>query len=253
ALAAFQVDHGVKPSKMLDAATLAALNVDAAARLAIIDVNLERARWLPRNLPGDRIEVDIAEPQATLYQAGAPVLGMRAIVGDPTRHTPSFASEVTAIVFNPPWVVPASIAAAELYPKERRSPGYLARNGFIVQDGQLIQKAGPKAALGFVKFDMPDPFAVYLHDTPSRWLCHGCVRLEQPRELATALLAAQGWSRAMVEAAIAAKATRRVELETHTPVFVVYRTVVAGSDGRAVFRPDVYGWDAELVAALSGR
>ena len=261
ALAAFQAHHALKPDGVLTADTTAALNVDARTRLAAIDANLERLRWLPSPMPADRVEVDIGDPQAVLFRAGQPALSMRAIVGDLKHHTPTFASEVTAIVFNPPWVVPTSIAAAELYPKERRHPGYFARNGFQVINGQLVQRAGPKAALGYLKFDMPDPFQVYLHDTPSRslftrdkrWLSHGCLRLQLPRDLAAALLAPQGWDRAAVDAAIAAKATRSVALKVRPPVFVVYRTALADAQGQVTFRPDVYGWDAELTTALASR
>ncbi len=261
ALASFQEHHGLKADGVLAAGTLAALNVPAAARLAAIEANLERARWLPGRMPPLRIEVDIGGPDATLFDGGAPVLTMRAIVGRPDRRTPTFVSSVTAVKFNPPWIVPAGIAAREIFPKARRSPGYLARNDYYVVNGQVIQRPGPKASLGYVKFEMPDPFGVYLHDTPARtlfardkrWLSHGCMRLEKPRELATALLAGQGWDRAAVDAAIAAGATRTVALKVQPPVFVVYRTVLADTDGHARFRPDVYGWDAELSAALAAR
>jgi murein L,D-transpeptidase YcbB/YkuD len=259
ALDGFQQAHGLKPDGVLSPETLAELNISAAARLAAIDANLERERWLPRQLPPDRIEVDIGGPAATLFRNGTPALSMRAIVGKPSTETPIFVSQVTAILFNPPWVVPTDIAAHELWPKERRSPGYFARNDYYVSGGQVIQRAGPKSALGHLKFDMPDPFTVYLHDTPSRslfkraqrWLSHGCVRLEQPRELATALLAPQGWDRDAVDAAIAEGTTHRVQLTVQPPVFVVYRTVTAMPDGRASFRPDVYGWDAKVEAALA--
>jgi L,D-transpeptidase YcbB len=261
ALAVFQTHHRLKADGVLTAATLAALNVPAETRLAAIEANLERARWLPDRLPPGRIEVDLAGPDATLYAADRPVLTMRAIVGRPDRQTPIFVSKVTAVKFNPPWIVPADIAAREILPKERSSPGYLARNDYYLDGAQVIQRPGPKAALGYVKFEMPDPFGVYLHDTPSRtlfardqrWLSHGCMRLEKPRELAAALLAPQAWDRAAVDAAIAAGATRSVPLKVQPPVFVIYRTVAAAADGRMMFRPDVYGWDAEIAAALAGR
>jgi len=261
ALASFQDHHGLKADGVLTAATVAALNVPAEARLAAIDANLERARWLPSQMPANRIEVDLGAPDATLFEAGAPVLAMRAIVGRPDRKTPTFVSKVTAVKFNPPWIVPADIAAREILPKARRSPGYLARNDYYLSGGQVIQRPGPKAALGYVKFEMPDPFGVYLHDTPSRtlfahdkrWLSHGCMRLEKPRELAAAVLAAQGWDRAAVDAAIATAATNSVPVKHQVPVYVIYRTVIAEQDGHLAFRADVYGWDAKVAAALAGR
>jgi murein L,D-transpeptidase YcbB/YkuD len=242
---------------VLDAATTAALNVSAKDRLAAIDVNLERARWLPIALPTQRIEADIAGPQVTLVVDDKPVLTMRAVAGSPTRRTPTFASVVDAVEFNPPWYVPADIARRELLPK---GAGYLASHGFVVHGGSVMQRAGPRSALGYVKFDVPDPFAVYLHDTPTRstfasnqrWRSHGCMRLQMPRELAAALLAPQGFTPASIDAAIAAKATRTVPLKTATPVYVIYRTAEAGDDGKVTFRADVYHWDAELAAALAG-
>ncbi|MGA0604063.1 L,D-transpeptidase family protein [Caulobacter sp. KR2-114] len=260
ALASFQANHALPQTGALDGATQAALDAPAAARLQTIDLNLERERWMPASPPPARIEVDIASQTLTLFQAGRPALAMKVVVGRADRRTPSFASATDGVVFNPPWVVPGSIAAKELYPHERRTPGYLARNGFSVIRGQLVQAPGPRSSLGAVKIDMPSPFGVYLHDTPARALfarpqrtfSHGCIRLEAPRELAAALLAAQGWSRADIDAAIAAKATRRVALAVHTPVFVVYRTAAADASGRLQARPDVYGWDAQLAAALLG-
>ena len=260
-LAAFQSRHGLASDGVLNAATLEALNTPADERLSEIDANIERARWLPARLPPMRIEVDTGDPQATLYQNGQAVLTMRAIVGKPSTRTPTFASNVVAVKFNPPWIVPAGIAAREILPKERRHPGYLARNDFYVAHGQVIQRPGPKAALGYIKFEIPDSFDVYLHDTPARtlfakpvrWLSHGCMRIEKPRELAAALLAPQGWNPGAVDAAIAKGSTQSVPLKVQPPVFVVYRTVVPTPDGPLLFRKDVYGWDAKIAAALASR
>jgi murein L,D-transpeptidase YcbB/YkuD len=261
ALVLYQVHNSLTASGALDKKTLAALGVDPSVRLATIDANLERLRWAPRAPAAERIEVDIAGAQLTLFQSDARVLAMRVIVGDRRHHTPLFAARATAVVFNPPWNVPASIASNELWPKIARDPGYMARNGFSIVDGQLRQAPGPKAALGYVKLDIDSAFGVYLHDTPSRSLfsrdaralSHGCIRVQFPRDLATSVLAAQGWTRDDVEAAIAAKATRRVALAVKLPVILSYRTAVANGDGTVSFRPDVYGWDAQLLAAMARR
>lgn len=257
AVKAYQTARGLPGDGVVGAGVIAALNVPAAQRLAVIDANLERLRWAPRNLGEPRIEVDVAAADLTVFQPGAPPLRMRVVVGDPKHHTPLFASKVLAVVFNPPWNVPGSIAAKELWPKEAATPGYLARSGFSVIDGQLRQAPGPKSALGYVKIDIVSPFGVYLHDTPSRGvfsrdrraLSHGCVRVQLPRDLAALLLAPQGWTRQQVEDAIAAGSTRRVAVTAYVPVVLGYRTAVADADGTVRFRPDVYGWDAELTAA----
>jgi murein L,D-transpeptidase YcbB/YkuD len=251
----YQTRQGLAPSGELDAATHDAFKAPPEARLAAIDANLERARWLPRTLPPDRIEVDTGSPQMTLYQGGQSVLTMRAVVGEPTKRTPTLAAKVTGIVFNPPWIVPPGIAAREIYPKGR---GYLASHAFYVSNGRLIQRAGPHSSLGLLKFNVDDPYDIYLHDTPSRslfakdkrWLSHGCVRLEHPRELAAALLAPQGFDADAVDAGIAMR-THTVALKVQPPVYILYRTVVADADGHATFRDDVYGWDAKLNAALA--
>ena len=258
-VADFQTRHGLQPSGVLNAATVAALNVPVEARLKTLAANLERERWLPDQAPPDRIVADVAAAEVTLYDDDKPALVMRSIVGEPTRPTPLFASHVASIEFNPAWHVPTDIAKAELWPKEERAHGYLAKHGFSVVNGVLVQHAGPTSSLGRVKFDMPNPFSVYLHDTPGRALfavdargrSHGCVRLEKPNDLAVALLSGQGWTLEKVNDAIAKGDTRWVRPKTTVPVFLVYRTADAPDDGPAIFRPDLYGWDDKLNAALA--
>lgn len=225
-----------------------------------VEANLERLRWAPRPLPADRVEVNIAAAKATLFRQDNPVLEMKIVVGARATKTPMFASKLDAVVFNPPWNVPASIARNEILPKAARDPGYLARNGYRIIDGQLQQRPGPGNALGQLKFDLPSPYGVYLHDTPGkaafqrevRTLSHGCMRLEKPRELALELLAPQGWTQARIDAGIAAGSTQRVELDQPTPLVVTYLTAFVDEAGQLQVAPDVYGWDAKLTAALDG-
>ncbi|TAJ73606.1 MAG: murein L,D-transpeptidase [Phenylobacterium sp.] len=258
ALREFQARHALGVDGVLGPATRGALNVSAAERLAQIDANLERWRWMPRSPPGDRLEVDTGAQEATLYKADSPALRMRVIVGSPKHPTPMFASSVDAVILNPPWNVPASIAANELLPAEARRPGLLASMGIRWVDGHLQQRPGPKNSLGVIKFDVTSRFGVYLHDTPGKGLfvqpvrafSHGCMRLEQPRDLALALLAPQAWAPASLDEAIAAGVTRRINLQRRVPLYVVHWTVRAEADGRLSFRPDIYGWDRKLAAAL---
>jgi murein L,D-transpeptidase YcbB/YkuD len=261
AIERFQRLHGLADDGVLGPGTRAALNVTAPERVGQIEANLERWRWLPRPLPARRFEVDAGAATAALYADSRATLQMRAIVGDRTHHTPMFASRIEAVIFNPVWNVPSSIAAKEILPRARRDPGYLARNGFSFREGRLQQAPGERNSLGAVKFDLPSPFGVYLHDTPDkaafrrpdRALSHGCVRLEQPRELAAILLAPQGGSRAGIEAAIATGRTERVAIKQPVPLFVVYWTAVATPSGDVEFRPDPYGWDRKLTQALQQR
>jgi murein L,D-transpeptidase YcbB/YkuD len=255
-----QARYGLTPDGAAGAATLLALNVPIETRLGQFQANLERLRWLPRKLPPLRIELNIADPSLEVFDGDKPALGMKAIVGKPNKQTPMFQDEVEAIVFNPPWNVPHDIAVKEIWPKIRKDPGYMAREGFVVKpNGELQQLPGPKCALGTIKFDLPNKFGVYLHDTPShslfardsRALSHGCMRLEQPNELAKRLL--QGvpdWEGWRVDGVIASGVTQRVELPKHVPVFVLYRSVFVDAQGQVDFRPDVYRWDAQLLALL---
>ncbi len=258
AVADFQIRHGLKATGAVNEETLDALNVPVETRLATLSANLERARWLPDQFPADRVEANVGAAEVVLFRGGAPTLPMRAVVGDVKHRTPIFVARVMAVVFNPPWVVPPDIAKAELFPKAHRSPGYFARNDMYVSNGQIIQRAGPKSSLGRLKFDMDDPYAIYMHDTPARslfaldyrWKSHGCMRLQSPKDMAVALLGPQKWDEDAVQAAIDAHTTKRVGLTPRLPVYVVYRTAEAPSGAPAVFRPDVYGWDTKLMDAI---
>jgi len=258
ALRRFQVQHDLKETGMVDARVLAALEVSPAERLATIDANLERWRWMPRALEPDRLEVNIAAARLTVFQNGEPALAMRTIVGDPTHHTPMFVAHATGVVINPPWNVPPSIAYKELFPRQARDPGFFRRNEFSLVGGSLRQAAGDKSALGRLKIDLDDPYTIYLHDTPERRLfalddrarSHGCVRLERPLDLTTWLLRGQGLSRADIETAIAARVTRHISLKVRPTVYLVYWTAAASPDGTVAFHHDVYGWDARLLDAL---
>jgi murein L,D-transpeptidase YcbB/YkuD len=261
AVARAQARYGLNMDGAAGASTIAALNVSAEQRLNQIDVNLERWRWLPRSLPPDRLEVNI--PAATLdaFQGGKISLSMRTIVGRPTGETPSFQADVETIVFYPPWNIPSTIARKEIWPKERKHPGYMAHERISVKsDGSLVQKPGPKNSLGLVKFDLPNPFTVYLHDTPSRslfakdvrTLSHGCMRLEKPYDLAKLLLKDDAdWPAARIDSALQGGATIRAPLKTPTPVFVIYRSAFVDGQGQMNFRSDVYGWDEQLQGLLA--
>jgi murein L,D-transpeptidase YcbB/YkuD len=267
ALKAFQRRHGLEDDGTLGRATLAAMNVPVEERIAQIDANLERWRWLPDLLPPDRVDVNVPAALTTLVRGGQVALEMKAAPGRETDHTPMLRSAIDAIVLNPPWNIPQSIADAEILPKEQAHPGYLQEEEIQVIDSpdgsrRLQQKAGPKSALGRVKFEFDNRFGVYLHDTPAkaafdkttRTVSHGCVRLEKPKELAAALLQGQaGWSAETLSAAIDMGDTRRVTLDQPMPVFLFYWTAYAGPDGRMIFYPDPYDWDRELLQKVADK
>jgi murein L,D-transpeptidase YcbB/YkuD len=188
------------------------------------------------------------------------------VAGRPKDETPMLQSQIESIVFNPAWHVPDSIARKEIWPKVHRNPGYLARENMMVvktDDGgaRLVQRPGPKNSLGQIKFDFPNPYGVYLHDTPvratfsrsSRMASHGCVRLEHPQELAKLLLSGDPqWDDAHIDETIAGEDTVRARLPHSVPVFIFYWTAFADPGGPASFRSDPYGWDDLLISRLAG-
>ncbi len=258
--------YGLNPTGNLNAETRAALNVAVGDRIGAIMANLERWRWLPRELPTRRIQVNIAAAVLTVFEGDQPVQSMRAVTGRPGDETPMLQSKIHSIVVNPPWNVPAGIAAREYWPKERANPGYLAARGFKIigspETGQRLQQAaGEQSALGRLKFDFDNPFAVYLHDTPSRakfdsydrLASHGCVRLQHPVDLAERLLAGDAKWTGQVQAGIDAGPTVRVPLAQPVAVYLLYWTAFAGANGQVGFRADPYGWDKLLAGKIDAR
>jgi murein L,D-transpeptidase YcbB/YkuD len=222
------------------------------ARLREIAVSLERLRWLPRNLPAERIWVNLASARLVLYRDDRPVFSTRVVAGEVDKQTPELQSTITSLLYNPPWNVPRSIVTSEIQPKLARDPGYLSRHHMVWRShGAIEQLPGHGTALGRLKFELTDRFDVYLHDTPEKALfsrddrlkSHGCVRVQNPRELA-ALLLQQPVS--TIDKGIAQGSTNRRMLPTPAAVFLVYQTAVFGSDGAISFLPDVYDRDDEI-------
>jgi murein L,D-transpeptidase YcbB/YkuD len=252
--------YGLEADGRLGAATLAALNVPVEARLTQIRANLERWRWAPRDLPTFRIELNSASAELELDDDEGRSMFMRAVVGRVDRPTPMFVDKIRAIVFNPPWNVPQDIAVKEIWPKIHRNPGYMAREGFVVRPGGgLQQRPGPKCALGTIKFELDNPFGVYLHDTPERGLfalnrralSHGCIRLEEPTDLAKRLLRDDpAWPETRIDVVLLGGKTTQAVLRRPVPVFVFYWTAFVDDQDQLQFRPDVYGWDDKLAELM---
>ncbi|HEX6900672.1 MAG TPA: L,D-transpeptidase family protein [Thermoanaerobaculia bacterium] len=276
---AFQERHGLEPDGVVGKGTLEILNVPSEDRLRQIEVNLERWRWMPRDLGERYIVVNIAGFVLDVVENGRTTLDMKVVVGKPATKTPMFSDEMTYLVLAPYWNVPPNIVRNEIVPRMRRDPGYLDREGMEVfagpggarlssvdwnaTDGRglsIRQKPGRKNALGRVKFMFPNPYNVYLHDTPSRSsfsrasraFSHGCIRLEQPVELAEHLLGRDdpAWTKEKIEAIIAKGEEKGVVFKEPWPVHLVYWTVWVDDAGVVQFREDLYGRDTELEKAL---
>lgn len=252
-----------------------------AGKADIIRMNMERWRWAPRDL-GDRyILINVPAYIMQVNESDRPVLSMRVIVGEPDNQTPLFSDEMTYIVFSPYWNIPPGILRDETLPRVARDPGFLERNNIEVVGtrGEAIdphsvdwsdavaaegvrfrQRPGADNALGLVKFIFPNNFNVYLHDTPTeklffkekRAFSHGCIRIEQPLELARYVLRDQPeWTDAKIRQAMHARQERHIRLKTTIPVHIGYWTAWVEPDGKTVtYTDDPYGIDARHARLL---
>jgi murein L,D-transpeptidase YcbB/YkuD len=277
----FQSRHGFEADGAVGPRSLQALNAGVGARIEQVRVNLERLRWVAQDLAGDYLIVDIAGFTAQLFLDGRLAWFSRTVVGRPYRRSPEFRAEMRYLVLNPTWTVPPTILRQDVLPKVTRDPGYLERNHMQVVDAagrrvdpagldwsglrggrfpyQIVQAPGEDNALGKIKFMLPNPYAVYLHDTPSRRLfdrterafSSGCIRLQRPLELAALLLDdAANWNAQAIQAAIESGKTRTLPVKRQVPVLILYFTAQVGEDGALRFSPDLYGRDARVAAAL---
>ncbi len=283
AVQAFQKRHGLAIDGVVGAQTLRELNVPVTQRIAQLRVNLERVRWVFRDLEPEFLVVNIAAFHAAYFVDGTLRWHGRVIVGRPYRQTPIFKASIGYLELNPTWTVPPTIFAKDILPELRRDPAYLSRKQLRVIDPNggpvdasaidwrhvaasrfpylLRQAPGADNALGRIKFMFPNPHAVYLHDTPARELFErsersfssGCIRVERPLELAELLMRDGGrWDVAALEAAIATGRTQRIALPRKVTIMLLYLTAFEGPDGRVQFRRDVYSRDAKVLAALDG-
>lgn len=278
----FQERHGLTADGAVGPGTRAALNVPVASRIDQIRVNLERGRWVLHEVHGEFVLVDVAGFHVSYFHDDQPVWTSRVVVGRPYRETPIFRSTITYVVLNPTWTIPPGILVKDKLPVIRRDPGYLTRNSIRVLDSngrevdphsvdwsrysggrlppyQFRQDPGDDNALGLVKIMFPNPYLVYLHDTPSKSLfdkdertfSSGCIRVEKAFELAERVLNdPERWNRAAIDAAIASKRTQTVNLAKPVAVLILYWTAQPRPDGQVIFRNDVYGRDPPTLAAL---
>ena len=284
----FQDRHGLEPDGVIGKSTIVALNVSPAARASQIALSLERLRWLP-DLDGRRfIVVNIPSYHLWAWDStgaeGTPSIDMDVIVGKRAvdTRTPVFVDDMRYLIFRPYWNVPVSIARSEIVPAAMKDHTYLARQDMEIVKGQndgspvvesskdnlekvaegelrVRQRPGERNALGLVKFIFPNDANVYLHGTPaqslfnrsSRDFSHGCVRVEQPVDLAEWVLRdVEGWDRGRILAAMEDAKSTRVDLKTPVRVVLFYTTALARLDGQVEFADDIYGHDAPLLAAM---
>ena len=277
----FQERHGIKPDGTLGATTLAELNVPVERRIRQVELNLERWRWIPRSLGDPHIFVNIPGFDLELVRAGVPVWHTRIVVGKAFTPTPVFSDRIVAVVANPPWNVPNSIAQGEYLKELRKNPKTFMRRGIRMFEGseadprevdpatvnwhalgkgrfpyRLRQDPGPANALGRLKFQLTNDYRIYLHDTPTRGLfgqsdrdlSHGCIRVEKPLDLAEQLLGES--SQDLLRAALAQTKERHVSVNPPVPIHILYLTARVDESGALRFSPDVYEFDGPQRTAL---
>ena len=273
----YQQNHGLKPDGVIGPKTLAAFNQSLTDKQQQIAINMDRWRWLPRDLGDDYLLVNVPEFKLRLY-GQEPVQEIDVIVGRRMRPTPVFKDRVTHVVFSPYWNVPRSITTRDLLPKLQDSPTYLTDKRYEVLQGNTIvdtqlaidqflqqdtfpyrlrQKPGANNALGQVKFMFPNQYAIYLHDTPAdalferttRTFSSGCIRVEEPVKLAQWLLDSTHWNTERIQNSMLQDKPTTVHLEQSIPVYIIYLTTFVDDD-QIHFLPDIYRHDAVARSLL---
>jgi murein L,D-transpeptidase YcbB/YkuD len=226
------------------------------ALLDKVRTNLDRWRWLPRDLGQRYVIVNVPAYSVALVEDGGVIARHRAVVGAPKTATPQLMATATGVILNPWWEVPKSIT-----PEVRGKKGYVTVK---TPDGgvRYRQPPGPANALGRMKVVMPNNYAIYLHDTPSkaafkkpaRAFSHGCIRTEDPLTFAAALLGTPQWDRAAINRAVAEGKTVQAQAAVATPVYITYFTAAALANAEGIISyPDVYGRDGKVITALNAK
>ena len=265
-------------------AALARARKGAAQNLDIekIRMNLERWRWMPRELGDRHILINVPSYEMQVIEADTPVLAMRVIVGAPDTPTPLFSDQMTYLVFSPYWNIPESILREETLPRIAEDPDFLSRNNIEIVDtsGEVLdpsgvewsdidaeglrfrQAPGSENALGLVKFIFPNNFNVYLHDTPTeslfnkekRTFSHGCIRIEKPVALAEYMLQDKAqWTPERIRAAMTSRREQAVKVKRPIAVHIGYWTAWVEEDGSVTYFDDPYELDRRQAATQVAR
>jgi len=278
----FQYDHGLSPDGVAGKGTIIEVNQPVEKRLQQIMVAMERERWLNMPLGKRHITVNLTDFSAKIIDNGKVTFATRSIVGknESDRRSPEFSDMMEFMIVNPTWNVPRSIAIKEYLPKLQRNPNAAAHLKLVDVRGRTVDRStvdftqfdkttfpfnlrqapSNRNALGLVKFMFPNPYNIYLHDTPTKSLfgrqnrafSHGCIRLQQPFDFAYALLAKQVPNpKEVFQAALRTGRETQIDLKEPVPVHLIYRTAFTTPKGRMNYRRDVYGRDAKIFKALA--
>ena len=262
---------------------LAVLLDEYRSRCDRLAMAIERWRWLPRSFPNEALVVNLPEYRLHTYSRfqgdSADPMSMNVVIGRADSNaTPVFAANMTQVVFSPQWHVPKSIMLKEILPAATKDAGYLEKHNYELTSGSgrllatsarniarigtgvmVRQRSGDDNSLGKVKFLLPNPYDIYLHDTPSRSLfsrvrrdfSHGCVRLGNPMAMVRYVLGTQPvWTDSKITEAMNSGVEMFVRVPKPIPVLIVYQTAVADPDGSVRYFNDVYGHDRSLSDAF---
>jgi murein L,D-transpeptidase YcbB/YkuD len=278
----FQGRHGLEETGSVGAKTLAALNVPVGKRLRQLAASLDRLALMDFKFGQRYVVVNLPAAFAEAVEGDKVVRRYVVQVGKPDRPSPTLATFITTVNLNPTWTVPLGILKKDVIPRMRKDPGYAGRMHMKVLDGAghevdpnavdwnsdrapnftIRQDSGTWNALGSVRIDMPNPHSVYMHDTNHkeffsadyRFQSSGCTRVEDPRALATWLLADNpGWGRREIDAGIAKGERTDVRLTHKVPVAWIYLTGWVTRDNAIHFRDDVYGHDEKPTLVADAR
>lgn len=281
AVATFQAGHGLEVTGIANEATIDEINIGPARRLGAVLVAMERERWLNMDRGKRHIWVNLADFSAKIIDDGRITFATRAVVGaqKTDKNTPEFSHKMTYMELNPDWTVPPGIIKRDYLPKLKANPNALGHLQLIDARGRVVprgsvnfaaysdrnfpfnlrQAPGDGNALGRVKFMFPNPYAIYLHDTPEKHLfgrevraySSGCVRLNDPFEFAYELLSRQEADpKTSFHKVLDTRRQERIVLKDPVPIHLDYRTAFVGAKGQIQFRRDIYGRDAAIFDAL---
>jgi murein L,D-transpeptidase YcbB/YkuD len=277
----FQKRHGLTADGSIGKETVYALNVKIEDRIEKLIINMDRCRWLPRNLGERYVMVNLPAFELEVVQNDQVELTMTVAVGKPFRQTPVFSATMTYMVFNPYWTVPPTILYQDMIPAQLKNANYLnnlnikviGNDGTVIDPAQvnwsqyktsgfpylLRQEPGRNNALGEVKFIFPNSYNIYMHDTnhrelfsqTDRALSSGCIRLSQPIALANYLLAAdKGWDQEKISKILKTDQNYTVVLKKPYQVHLQYWTAFVDEKGILNFRKDIYNRDKAVYQAI---
>ncbi len=249
---------------LLDTVTLRTLN--GPTNVDIVEANMERWRWMPRELGADRVVVNIPDYSMRATHDGVRKMISKVVVGTPDHPTPIISNSIVSLTINPIWNVPATIAENEYLPRLKVDPTYAERNNFQVvrnQDGtfHLYQLPGNSNALGRIRINFPNKFFVYQHDTPDKELfaearraySHGCIRVQHAFNYAEILLSMTRKNEKLTVAQLyqmLGPNEVNIELAEPVPIHLIYQTAWVDEAGALQFRHDVYGYDRRMKEAF---